>query len=263
MPEIKVYKPSEALKPYVRYYWVLDCIEKFRTLTFPIGCPQMIFHKKSPLYIPEINCHQNEFTISGQVNYPAHIASSGPTQMIVAVFYPHTISHFISTPPSAFYNLEISGYDIGNRQLNDIASKILDCDDIRTCISLLDTWLIGEISSSAARNRISHTISTILENPSELISILANEVCLGKKQFERTFREHVGMNPKEYARIVRFQKVLWHLQHSHLNFPQISHDCGYADQSHMIREFKTFSGNTPTALLTTVTPYSDLFTTPT
>lgn len=57
-----------------------------------------------PLSIPELSTMQHSFTVSGQVNIPAHIALDGNTEMIVAVFYPHTIGMFIDTPPSAFHN---------------------------------------------------------------------------------------------------------------------------------------------------------------
>ena len=43
---MKIYQPREELRPYVRYYWVLESHEHFSILTFPIGCPQIIFHKK-------------------------------------------------------------------------------------------------------------------------------------------------------------------------------------------------------------------------
>ena len=81
----------EELRPYVRYYWTLKSDKPFSVLTFPIGCPQMIFHRGSPLYIRELSSRQNKFTVSGQVKFPTHIASDGNTEMIVAVFYPHTI----------------------------------------------------------------------------------------------------------------------------------------------------------------------------
>ena len=121
---MKVVRPRKELRPYVRYYWMLTSDEPFSVMTFPIGCPQIIFHRKTPLYIPEINRSQSRLTISGQVNFAAHIQSDGNLEMIVAVFYPHTIGMFIDTPPSAFYNQEISGYDISNRQLDETAAKI-------------------------------------------------------------------------------------------------------------------------------------------
>ena len=99
--------------------------------------------------------------------------------------------------------------------------------------------------------------------PATSVTDLASITCLGKKQFERLFNELVGINPKEYARIVRFQKSLKLLQHySDVNQAQLAYQCGYADQSHFIREFKQFSGYTPLSLLNVCKPYSDLFTNP-
>lgn len=259
---MRVIKPIEELRHYVRYYWILESDEAFSILTFPIGCPQMIFHKKTPLYIPELSAYQNKFTISGQVNYPAHIQSEGNLEMIVAVFYPHTIGMFINVSPSDFYNFEISGYDIGNRQLNDLADRIFDCDNRNDCIRILENWLLLRINTSFKLKRIQCAIAHLLNNPSLTISSLADVACLGKRQFERSFRQTVGMNPKEYARIARFQKALWYMQQGEGNYARIAAENGYSDQSHFIREFKELSGHTPHMLSQYCTPYSDLFTNP-
>ena len=50
---MRIIQPKQELRPYVRYYWMLEDDEPFSVLTFPIGCPQIIFHRKSPLYVPE------------------------------------------------------------------------------------------------------------------------------------------------------------------------------------------------------------------
>lgn len=203
---MNVYQPRAELRPYVRYYWVLESDEPFSVLTFPIGCPQIIFHKKTPLYIPELDKSQSLFTISGQVNFPAHIQSSGKLEMIVAVFYPHTIGMFIDTLPSAFYNLEISGYDIENRQLNDVAQRVFDCGNAKGCVDILEEFLLSKIRPSLNICRIGTSISTLLSSPSTPVHALADGSCLSKRQFERVFRETVGMNPKEYARIEQFTR---------------------------------------------------------
>lgn len=259
---MKIFRPREELRKYVRYYWVLESDEPFSVLTFPIGCSQIIFHKKSPLYIPEIEKKHYPFTISGQVNFSAHIQSDGNLEMIVAVFYPHTISIFIDTPPSDFYNLEISGYDLHNFQLNEIATRIFDCSSCIKSIRMLEKWLMTKIKHSLNLERTAFSINQILQNPNIPINCLADSACLSSKQYQRIFQEFVGMNPKEYARIVRFQKALWMLQCGNRNYPDIAAACGYSDQSHFIRDFKQMSGHTPKSLINICHPYSDLFTNP-
>ena len=259
---MKIYQPKKELRPYVRYYWAMESDEPFSVLTFPIGCPQMIFHSRKPLFIPELSSRQDKFTISGQVNFPAHIAFDGDTEMIVAVFYPHTIGMFIDTPPSAFYNQEISGYDIGNKQLNSLADRIFDCADSETAVTVIEQWLTARIRPSLNTERIGASLSALLRTPSTSVENLAGIACLGKKQYGRLFREYVGMNPKEYGRIVRFQRALRMMQLGSRDYVGIAYANGYSDQSHFIRDFRQFTGTTPKQLTEYQTPYSDLYTVP-
>ncbi|MDE5706106.1 AraC family transcriptional regulator [Muribaculum sp.] len=259
---MQIIKPREELHPYVRYYWILESDEPFSVLTFPIGCSQIIFHKGTPLYIPELDKSQSHITISGQVNFPSHIQSAGRLEMIVAVFYPHIIGIFIDTPPSAFYNLEVSGYDIESRQLNEIAQRIFDSESHEECIAILETFLLSKIRYSLNIRRIGESVNTLLRAPYTKVDTLAADACLSKRQYERVFCETVGMNPKEYARIVRFQKALWLMQQGECCNAGIAAECGFSDQSHFIKDFRKLSGHTPDLLRRYCTPYSDLFTNP-
>ena len=71
--EFKFYKPCKLLRPYIRYYWVFKSNRPLDAFTYPIGCPQIIFHKQAPLYIPELNVTQDKLTVSGQVNFSSHL----------------------------------------------------------------------------------------------------------------------------------------------------------------------------------------------
>ena len=135
---------------------------------------------------------------------------------------------------------------------------------------MIEAWLLSllsDIQISKAKykmKRITAAIKQLFMAPGTSVTELASIACLGKKQFERLFNELVGTNPKEYARITRFQKSLKLLQDHQANISQaqLSYQCGYADQSHFIREFKQFSGYTPLSFLNVCKPYSDLFTNP-
>ena len=263
------YRPCKLLQPYVRYYWVFKSNQFLNTLTFPIGCPQIIFHKQTPLYIPELNAAQDKLTISGQVNFSSHLYADGNTEMIVVVFHPHAMSMFLNIPTSLFYNQEVSGYSLENKSLNELATRIFDCENNSICISYIEKWLLSQIADNLADTtyrvkRIDAAIQRIYITPQISVNELSSIACLSKKQFERLFNSLVGINPKEYTRIVRFQKALEQMQHQsgEINQAQIAYASGYADQSHFIREFKKFSGYTPMSLLKVSNPYSDLFTNP-
>ena len=265
----KFYKPCELLQSYVRYYWVFSSDQMLSTYTFPIGCPQIIFHKRTPLFVPELGATQDKLTISGQVNFSSHLQANEDIEMIVVVFYPHTINMFLNTPVSAFYNKEISGYDIDDKQLNELAKQVFECEDNNLCVNFIEKWLLSRLSIRSNDTiyrieRMKAAIEQLCVVPQTLVTKLSSNCCLSKKQFEREFYLHVGMNPKEYSRIVRFQKTLKQIQHQQekINQTDLAYANGYSDQSHMIREFKSLCGYTPLSLLEVSTPYSDLFTTP-
>lgn len=268
--DFRFYKPCVLLRPYVRYYWVFSSRRSLSALTFPIGCPQLIFHRRTPLYIRELAARQPRLAVSGQVNFPAHLQAEGDTEMVVVVFRPCGLGAFLRLPVSALHNREVCGYDLDNRGLEELAARVFGCARVDACIGLIEEWLLAQLGDAPeakgdlGRRRVATAVERLLAAPETPVTALASIACLGKKQFERLFAEQVGANPKEYARIARFQKSLKCMQ-SHpggISQAQLAYHCGYADQSHFIREFRQFSGYTPGALLKVCAPYSDLFTDP-
>ena len=137
------YSPCKHLQSFIRYYWILNTNENLDVLTFPIGYPQLIFHRRTRFYIPELDSEQARFSISGQVNFPARIQSSGDIETIVVVFYPHAIGTMFNIPVSSFYNQEIDGYSLGDKRLNALADAVLNADDSDEAVKMIEKWLLS------------------------------------------------------------------------------------------------------------------------
>ena len=70
---------------------------------------------------------------------------------------------------------------------------------------------------------------------------------LSARQLERKFARNLGISPKTFARVVRFKSVVAAADRPDPpDWVRLAGDCGYADQPHLVREFKAFSGLTPT-----------------
>jgi transcriptional regulator GlxA family with amidase domain len=81
------------------------------------------------------------------------------------------------------------------------------------------------------------------------VSDLADAAGFGVRQFERRFRHEIGITPKLYARIVRFEAALQRKATTPLmRWTDIAHDLGYHDQMHMVHDFNRLSGDSPTAI---------------
>jgi AraC-like DNA-binding protein len=81
------------------------------------------------------------------------------------------------------------------------------------------------------------------------IAMLSEHVGLSARRFTRLFTLEVGLTPKVYARVQRFQRVLQAMDGPG-DWTDIAQRCGYFDQSHLIRECRSLSGFTPTELAT-------------
>lgn len=273
--EFAFFSPCAALRPYVRYYWLYASRRPAEALTFPTGAPQLLFHRRAPFSIPELNASQAPLTVSGQVNFPAHLCTSGDAEAVAVVFRPHAAGAFLHIPLSLLYNCEIAGCDLENRSLNELAERIFACGEPTQCVRLVERWLLAQLAADTRRrpeefDRIGAAVGTLLAEPRTPVSELADGACLCKKQFERRFRALVGMNPREYAGIVRFQRAMRCMELLRqqpapgraVNWAQIACACGYADQTHLIRACRRFGGLTPTALLRCGDSRSDLFSDP-
>ena len=90
----------------------------------------------------------------------------------------------------------------------------------------------------------------------ERVDVLAKAIGSSTRHLRRTFRQAVGIGPKEFARIVRFQRILGGLRRR-LDSSELAAHAGYYDQAHMISEFREFAGTTPSVFLKQQQPATD------
>jgi transcriptional regulator GlxA family with amidase domain len=89
------------------------------------------------------------------------------------------------------------------------------------------------------------------EQGSVTVEQMADAAGVSRQHLTRVFRHAVGVTPKLYCRLARFRSALAAVAvPTHRNWAEVAIDNGYADQSHMIAEFREFCSLTPNALAT-------------
>jgi transcriptional regulator GlxA family with amidase domain len=83
--------------------------------------------------------------------------------------------------------------------------------------------------------------TTISRSGQVSIDRLAHACGLSKRQLERQYLDTVGLTPKIFARTIRFQRALHGLRRGE-PAASVATACGFADQSHLAREFRRFAG---------------------
>lgn len=82
------------------------------------------------------------------------------------------------------------------------------------------------------------------------IAEVTRRVGLSPRRFIQVFKEEVGLTPKLFCRVRRFQKAIRRVYRGEtVDWADVALACGYFDQAHFIKDFRAFSGLTPAAYL--------------
>jgi len=263
MEEFVIVQPSPLLAPYIKNYWFLKTASDSPTLerTVPIGMMSLIFHRGNLLLSVHDKELQPRVFLCGHEKTFADLEYTGQINMISVVFRPVGVKAFFDFPINRINNLRVTAGDLEDKELAELEQSITSTEDDRLCIFLIEQFLLKRLSPLAEYNlkRIAATIRLIGSGQTD-VTLLADAACLSTKQFQRIFSEYVGSNPKEFSRTIRFQRALHRLEICpQISLTTLAYECGYFDQSHMIKDFKVFSGYTPSEYLDVCPPYSDYF----
>ena len=130
--------------------------------------------------------------------------------MIAVIFHPLGLNSFVQCSMNKFYNHYIDVEDLEDIELNHLKRNISAEPAVETCIRLIERFLMQRlVDANCNYQRTHHAIRQIINQPQIDVNTLAESACLGYRQFKRVFSNYVGMSPKEYYRVVRFQRALY------------------------------------------------------
>jgi AraC-like DNA-binding protein len=118
---------------------------------------------------------------------------------------------------------------------------------------LLARWRSRRSTHPAVRYALDHFI-----RQPEILSVgaITDKISLSPRRFIELFNDQVGMTPKVFCRVRRFQRALYEIQRRrNLKWAALAPDCGYYDQAHFIADFKEFCGLTPVDYLNQAAEY--------
>lgn len=265
MESFQLIPPSAPLAPYVRNYWFLTCgpsDEPQRII--PEGCVSLVFHRRDRLFFVGSGDFQPRSFLCGQASAHYDLRQSGEVDMIHVTFRPFGARMFFGMPVDEARGLTVPVDALGDKGWTELEERLNGEPDNRRCVGLIEEYLLQRFSRAKAYNigRMDAAVRAIDAGETD-VRRLAAVSCLGYKQFKRVFAEYVGANPRDFLRVVRFQRALYLKQHDpETTLVQLAADAGCYDQAHLTREFKAFSGYTPAEYFSTCDPYSDYFTSP-
>ena len=238
------YKPSILLEKYIDFYWILQTESDYQSIEVPLfadACTDIFINLGNTAAgfntcIP-ISVGQMYMGGPATTQYLVHCFAN--SLFIGIRFKPGGLPLFFDSPLCEMVDQIIEFRD------NTLFS-ILDLDDFLP--QRLDQYFL---SKKKDKGCVSFMVDIVEEHQGQLtVDMLARKSNKSNRTLERIFYTSMGIGPKEFINIVRFQRVLKTLRNGKDNgkWIEMAFEMGYCDLAHFIKDVKKHSGLTPSGL---------------
>lgn len=174
------------------------------------------------------------------------------SHMIGAHFKPGGCYPFVDFPVSELNNRTLQLDEIWGNGIHPIREAILEENCVERRIAVLENFfLVKGRGKMEANPLVEYSVSQLVQSPQVwTIGKLSAKTGVTPKHLITLFRKYVGLPPKMFSRIYKFQKVIRLIgQEKKIDWSSLAYECGYFDQAHFIKEFRDFSGINPVSYL--------------
>lgn len=243
--------PSPALRPFIHHYWVMRAGDSYsmELNVMPMGCMKWMFHRGRPFSVEGICDLHNTASICGQYSSSVRIGIFGQTDLLFVFFQPYAMKMITGIPCEELTDANVSMDDLGDHEFKQLKRMVLESEDDQTAISLIEEFILRQL---ARRNEDCYlkqfmTLCRAIDHyPNLTLTHLADTACLSERQLRRVFSDHIGLSPKQMLRIRRCLAATKAIQQTEeVDFAQLIVQFGFADHSHLYKEFKLFAGMSP------------------
>ena len=248
-------KPTAPLSDFIESLWAYNGFEspRLKERIFPSGTFELVFNLRDDnlrIYAGTRSDLCDRFS-GGVVSGPYagfFVADTAEESSVMGVhFKPGGAFPFLRFATDELADRHTDLEIIWGRAAAEVRERLCETPSPGRRFRLLERWLLSLLSRPLERHSaVSLALATLDHARSQMTRELAREACLSEKRFIDVFRFEVGVKPKLFNRICRFQRVLALVhQTTAPNWPQLALNHGYFDQSHLIRDFVAFSGFSP------------------
>ncbi len=249
--------PSIELLPYIKHYLFIGSpgngIKNLRL--FSDGNTGMVFSFRTSLISTVQNNNVTYFLpasfVYGQISEFKDLCLIDEASLLIVVFQPYGISRLLGIPANLIRDKTIGTEDLFGIQGLMLHEKLYGQPGLEGKLKLLNAFFSKIVPKLPVSNNIliQASLSFILKNGgTATMNQLVKHTGYTERHIERTFSECIGINPKKYGNIVKLHVFLKLLkgkskQNNLIDFCYRAG--GYYDQSHLIKEFKKYTGMTP------------------
>jgi AraC-like DNA-binding protein len=249
--------PDPCLRPFVRCFaqremavetsslvqTVLAALEPILGFHFS-GQPIMDYWSGTRAVVPPMH------VLGTQTRSPGCLSFTGCVLGFGIFLKPFASWELFRILPAEFADQEFQAREVFGPWITDLWLKLAECDTFCDRVRVATEALLPFAEHASLPTRTMAAAQNLFQADFGIpIQQLAHEACMSIRTYERKFVEELGLSPKLFARLRRFQTALDRKRTSGTRWLDVAHDSGYFDQMHMVKEFRVFGRDAPSRLL--------------
>lgn len=250
--EYREYPPSAELAPFVKCFWSLESDEEVheRERIFPDGSIELILHYRDLFKKHDQAGNaviQPRSFFHGQLKRYFELQATGKIGIFSVRFHPAGLRPFVPFNVAEITDLTAPTVQAWGDKADQLEQNLLNADNTEQRISVMEKFLIGQLNPEQVDPIVENCVGSIIEQ-SGITSVdeLTQQQSIGKRALERRFQQSVGLSPKLFARIIRFNYALQLIEKRDFsNFTTVAYEGGFYDQAHFIKDFQDLTGLNP------------------
>jgi AraC-like DNA-binding protein len=245
--KVERFQPCDRLAPYVKEFIVIDTDAEVQSTALPDTSVVMAFRLKgSVAYTKSAQEIIPASSIAGLRKSVRYFSYQPKTSNILVLFKEGAFRYFSNIPANNLFDLTISNENVFRpSELEEMLEQFAEGGNHRKRISLLESKLISKMIIPKPDPMIALAIQRIKVSYGMVkMNDLVDSLSISHDPFEKRFRAAVGSTPKQFASIVRLRHAIGQY-HPGVSLTTVALDAGYFDQSHFIKDFRMFTGESP------------------
>jgi AraC-like DNA-binding protein len=221
---------------------------RYLTFIVSIGDDIDVVRQADPAQAPD----RYRGVLAGLSAAPAHIAHRGAEEGVAIELSPLGCRRLLGMPARAISNRSYELTDVVGALGDELCARLHGAPSWPDRFAVCDDVLARLAVEAPVANELSYAWSQIVGSGGAVrMEALAAETGWSRQHFTRRFTDEVGMGPKTFARVVRFERAnsMLRSHNGSLAIADIAAACGYYDQAHLDRDFGQLAGCSPSTLL--------------
>lgn len=215
----------------------------------------MVVHYRAPISSDRRGFEGQPYksVVTGVQSQTVTLRPSGDTASVVVRFKPDGAARVFGDAMATFAdaNIELASL-VGDTALSRLQDQLACAGGPAARARVVQAFVAARLRAVSLDHAIHDAVLSLWRRPALPVRMLARRLDISDRHLARRFSAAVGVSPKQFARLVRAERVLAARWRGHA-WADIAASCGYVDQAHMINDFKSSAGSAPEAFMRRVT----------